>query len=140
MKCLCKHPQAADFGLFMLRLTLGAVLIYAGWGKLGDMTMTTAMFIDMGIPLAALSAWVVALVEFVGGIALIAGIWVHTFALLAAIVMLVALLAVHLGGPFPEAFPALLILGGALALHGTGAGKWKLGNMDCFCQAKKEKK
>jgi len=54
--------------LLLLRLGVGLIFVVAGWDKLMDISGPQAFFADLGIPLAGLMAWVVAIVEFVGGL------------------------------------------------------------------------
>ncbi|MDA1038253.1 MAG: DoxX family protein [bacterium] len=137
MKCFCSHPQAKNFGLLMLRLAVGVVFIYHGWLKLSDIGSTTIFFENQGIPLAMIMAWVVALIEFVGGLAMLVGVWVRTVSLLLALVMIVALLTVHTGAPYAAAELPIVLLGATLAIHGIGAGDWRLTAKECVCEMKK---
>ena len=82
-----------------LRLILGFGFVYHGYPKLFTSQgheMFLGMLQNIGVPAAGLMSWVVAIVEFVGGIALILGAFVTLAALLNAINMLVALFTVHL--------------------------------------------
>lgn len=135
----CCGENMAAFGLLALRLAVGAIFIYHGWGKLADMDKTIAGFGMMGFPLPAFFAWLVALVEFVGGIALVLGVYTKEVAKLLAIIMLVAILKVHLGGGFKGMEYQLALLGGSLALAGVGAGKWRLLKRESCCMKKGEK-
>jgi putative oxidoreductase len=137
MKCICQKAQATNFGLFALRLALGAVFMFHGYGKLMDIETTTRFFDMVGVPLPMVFAWVVGLVEFIGGALLILGVYVKTVALVTGFTMLLALILVHLGKPWAGAELAVLALGGSLALAGTGAGKWRiLQKTECVCGAK----
>ena len=85
-------------GLTILRIVVGIVFLVHGYQKLFHMGFhgVAGFFAHAGIPLPMLSAVVVTLVEFVGGIALIAGIGVRIAAALLAVDMTVAILVVHL--------------------------------------------
>jgi putative oxidoreductase len=85
-------------GLTILRITVGIVFLVHGYQKLFHMGFhgVAGMFGHMGIPLPMVSAVVVTLVEFVGGILLIAGVGTRIAAALLALDMTVAILAVHL--------------------------------------------
>lgn len=139
MNCFCNHPQAKNFGLLALRLAVGAVFIYHGWVKLQDMPAVIEMFSSMNIPAAAFFAWVAALLEFVGGIAMVVGVHVRSFAALLALQMLIALFLVHTKLPYASAELPIMLLGATLALHGTGAGDWRLMKKECVCEMKKKK-
>ncbi len=123
MKC---SGNCGKWGLLALRLGTGLIFISAGWMKLHNIDMVSSMFAGIGIPMAMFFAWVVALLEFVGGIALVAGIWVQAFAWPLAFVMLVALLTAHRKGPFMDAYAVVSLLGSLLALATLGGGKCEL--------------
>ena len=58
------------------------------------------------------------------------GFFTRFAAKLLAIVMLVALLAVHSQGSFAEAELVISLLGGALGLLAAGGGKWQMTTKD----------
>ncbi len=63
----------SDWAPLPLRLILGFGMVYHGWDKVADGTEGfQGMLQMMGIPGGAATAWFVALLEFVGGIALTA--------------------------------------------------------------------
>lgn len=115
-------------GLTALRIVVGFIFAAHGWQKFFEWTIegTQAGFVDMGIPMAEVSAPLVATLELVGGIALMLGILTRPVAVLLTINMLVALLLVHLPyGIFVEnnGVELVLLLGtasAALALAGPG--------------------
>lgn len=120
--------QRIDLALTLLRLAIGVIFIAHGYQKLFIYTLpgTTASFTQMGVPLAGLVAPAIALLELVGGAALIAGFGTRIVAALLALDMLGALALVHLKAGFfnPNGveFPlALLAVTVALALTGAGA-------------------
>ena len=82
-----------------LRLALGYGFMYHGAPKLFSAAYH-ASFVDMlqgiHVPLPGIAAWVVAVVEFLGGLALIFGILRFPTTILLIIDMLVALFTVHL--------------------------------------------
>ncbi len=97
-----KLSEHRDWGLLILRIVLGAVFIAHGYQKLFVLGAggVAGFFGAIGIPAAAFFAWVVSLVEFFGGIAILVGLVARYAALLLAINMLVALLVVHLPNGF----------------------------------------
>jgi len=123
-----------NVGLLALRLAVGIIFISHGWGKLADIGTTTSMFENFGFPAAAFFAWLVGLVEFVGGLAVFFGFFVRAAAKLLAIVMLTALLFVHTKMPFSAAELPLALLGANLALFGLGGGDWVISKKDCTCK------
>jgi len=126
----------SEYTPLVLRVVLAIVFIAHGYQKLFVMGVPAVgeMFASLGIPLALLAAWVVALVEFVGGIALLLGLFARYAALLIAIVMVVAAVKVKLavgliapmGSPMPGAELDLALLAGAVGVLLSGPGKWAL--------------
>jgi len=119
----------------ILRIVVGIVFMAHGLQKLQGIEGTVGFFGFLGIPAPEIMAWVVALVETLGGLALILGLGTRYAAALLAVVMLVAILMVklpvgliapmdtpgvgyELDGTLLAASLALLILGGgALSLE-----------------------
>ncbi|AXK46902.1 DoxX family protein [Brachybacterium saurashtrense] len=119
-------------GLLIARLALGAIFAAHGYQKLVTFGLAgvTDSFRGMGVPAPELVAPVVAIVELVGGIALIAGAFTGIVGLVLALDMLAAALLVHVGqGVFIEngGWELVGALGaGALALAAVGAGRFSL--------------
>lgn len=68
---------------FVLRLVTAAIIIWAGYRKFNTgMGGVEAWFMAKGIFLPKIMAWAVALIELVGGIALLVGIFTREIALL----------------------------------------------------------
>jgi len=116
------------WGLTILRVVTGIVFFVHGYQKLFHMGIhgVAGFFAHAGIPLPAVAAVIVTLVEFVGGLLLIAGLATRVAAGLNAIDMTVAILVVHLKNGFsgPAGFEHPLAMLGAcicLALAGGGA-------------------
>lgn len=118
----------ADLAPLLLRIGVGLIFIYAGWGKITGIEGTQEFFGNIGIPLAGVMAWVVAIVEFVGGILILVGFRIQLPALLMAIIMVVAILTTKLSQD--EVFHAMrldfLLLLASLALFTIGSGKYSL--------------
>jgi putative oxidoreductase len=134
-----------DVGLAVLRIVLGMIFVFHGADKLfGGIGETAGFFGMIGIPAAGFMAWVVGLVEFLGGLALITGFFASAATVLLIPVMLVAVLTVH----FPNGFANvnitgmgeqgpifgmpgwefnLAMIGGLLAIALGGPGRWAPG-------------
>ena len=115
-------------GLAILRIVAGVVFFAHGYQKLFKIGLhgVTAMFGHIGIPLPALAAVIVILVETVGGFLLVTGLATRIPAALNAVDMIVAIALVHArhgffsqGGGFE--FP-LALLGATLCLALAGGG------------------
>ncbi len=81
------------------RFILGFGFVYHGFQKIflpGEHEAFVSMLRTIGVPQPGLMAWAVGALEFVGGLALIAGAFVVIFGSLLTINMLVALFTVHL--------------------------------------------
>lgn len=88
-------------GLAVLRVVLGVIFVYHGYGKLfGGIESTAGFFGSLGIPAPLASAWLVGIVEFFGGLALVAGIGARAAAALLVPTMVVAIATVHWGSGF----------------------------------------
>ncbi|MBI3360002.1 MAG: DoxX family protein [Chloroflexi bacterium] len=127
----------ADIGLLILRVAVGVIFIYHGYPKMpfpgspmGGPKGFGGFLGQMGIPLPGLMAWVVALVEFIGGFLLIVGFATRLIALLLAILMVVAIWKAKIG-TMKVGFVAqqatgwefdFALLGASLALFFVGPG------------------
>jgi len=79
--------------LFAVRLYWGWQFAQTGWGKLHNIPHVTDFFMSLGIPAPGLNAWVIALMEFVGGILLIVGLGSRLTGLALSVDMIVAYVA-----------------------------------------------
>ena len=138
--CMFHNRSKTAWGRLFVRLALAVVFIVHGWWKLADMDATIAFMTMLGVPLPGVTAWVVALVELLGGIAMLVGFYVCIAGILLALDMLVALYLVHAANGFSVAkngyefvfVLALVSLGVAL----LGPGKWSLGQGKYCCTGK----
>ncbi len=109
-----------------LRLAVGAVFIWTGFYQLfRDIEVVGQSFGGLGIPLPTVTAVVVGIIEFFGGIAVILGLWTRWISLLQVIILIVAIWLVKLPGGLigGSADRELLLLAGALALFLLGSGR-----------------
>ncbi|PIR04558.1 MAG: hypothetical protein COV59_00330 [Candidatus Magasanikbacteria bacterium CG11_big_fil_rev_8_21_14_0_20_39_34] len=148
-----KCSSFAGKGLFLLRLFVGIIFVSHGWDKLHDLDMTSQAFTAMGIFAPGAMGVLTGIIELLGGLALILGVFTCAASTLLALVMLGAILMVHLknglsmmNGGFE--YP-LALLGACLAILDAGPGKWALCPDKCgswskkkggCCDEKKEKK
>src|SRR5687767_7318707 len=121
--------QMTPWGMLVLRVVVGLTFFMHGQQKLFDNGIdgVEGFFASQGIPAPGLAAVVVTLVETVGGLALVLGLFTRVFALLLAIDNLVATLVVHAENGFfagnngIELTLLLLAANVALILAGPGA-------------------
>ncbi len=124
-----RWPQWAAWGPTVLRVVVGFIFVMYGWDKFFGFGLEfwADLFLSQGIPLATFAAPVVGIIELLGGMALILGLFTRIAATLLAIDMAVAILAVGIDGGFfvwdnGVSFPlALFAATVALALMGSGA-------------------
>lgn len=74
------------------RITLGAVFIEAGWGKLQHIDKVIGFFTELGLPAPAFQAHLVATSEFAFGILVLIGLFTRLAAIPLSIIMVVAIL------------------------------------------------
>jgi putative oxidoreductase len=119
----------------VLRLTVGFMFFSGAVGKLDDLGKFTAMFVSLGIPAAQVLAPVTAVVELVGGAALMLGFGTRMVSLVLVGDMVGALIT-DVGPNLVQKYPALwdflsnlfyspewLLVGLLLWLLCVGAGK-----------------
>lgn len=119
-----------SLGLLLIRIAVGLVFLAHGWMKVGNIEMIQGMFVGFGLPAA--TAFFIAWLEVIGGLALIVGIVPRIFGLLFGIEMLVA---IFLTGGFSNGWRAhelevvLMLLSFGIML--TGSGRYALWSAEC---------
>lgn len=116
-----------DLGILILRVVLGVAFIAHGYSKfaVNGIDGVAGFFMSIGIPAALLMAWIVSLVELLGGIALLLGVGTRLAAFLLSIVMIVAIFTAKPPSGFLGGYELdVVILGGLVALLLGGAGKY----------------
>lgn len=120
MKCACP-----DAGLLSVRLGLAAVFITHGAMKLAAVSATMAMFVKMGMP-----GWlgvVVGLVELLGGVAMLLGVYMKYAGYALAAVMVGAILAVKWKMGFVSGWEFdFVLLTASLGMAWVGAGEYSV--------------
>lgn len=126
-----------DFGLLVIRVIIGAIFVVHGYQKLQGMEGVVGFFGSLGF--APFLAYVVALVEFLGGISLIIGYGSKIASALLAATMLVAIVKVHGSNGFSAGKGGyefvLALFAVAVGLLYTGPGRYSLGAR-CGCPVK----
>lgn len=130
MCCKC-----AEWGQFFLRLAIGPIFIAHGAQKLFERgpTQVAESLTRLGIPLPEISAWLLSLTEFLGGIFLLLGLFTRWATIPVAFAMLVAILTADspwkhgLTGKGGYEF-ALAMMMMALCLMLQGGGKLSVDN------------
>lgn len=128
-------PWTKDLALLVARIALGVVFIAHGAQKLFTFGIagTADAFAGMGVPAPQASALFAAIVELLGGTALVLGAGVLVAGLLLVLDMLGAFVLVHApNGLFIDngGFELVAALGaGALVLAATGAGRFSVDHL-----------
>lgn len=112
------------------RIFLSILFILAGWSKLTGLEGTAQYFGSIGLPLPMLSAIIVGIIEFFGGLAILVGFKTRIAALVVALFTIGATLVAHMD--FSAGMNALMaqknlaIAGGLLVLAQFGAGAFSI--------------
>lgn len=122
------------YGTTFARIAVGVLFVLHGLSKFGvlgggSMDDTVAMFGAMNMPMPAFTAVLVAVLETVGGLALILGYGTRVAAAILGAIMLVAILAVKLpaeANPMMGYEVELSLLAALVMLFFQGAGAFSL--------------
>ena len=120
-----------NVALTLIRVVVGAIFIAHGAQKLFvfGLAGVAGGFASMGVPMAGILGPFVALVEFLGGMALVAGLLTRLASFGLASTMVAAILLVHVNqgffNPGGVEFP-LSLLASTIVLVLTGPGAWSL--------------
>ena len=113
----------SDWGLTILRVVLGIVIVAHGWPKLMDLRRTEEDMDMMGFKPGALWGTIVALMESVGGLFLIVGLFTQAVGVLLFVEFVIVLFTVKSQDNLVGGFELeLLIMAIALTLAVMGGG------------------
>ncbi|HEX8779475.1 MAG TPA: DoxX family protein [Rhodanobacter sp.] len=124
-----------DALLLVARILMMLLFVLFGWEKLTDFSGTSTYMAAEGLPLPAVTAAVVILMEFFVGLAIVLGFWTRPLALLLALYTLGTALVGHhywtMAGAEHMAnminfYKNLSIIGGLLLLCLTGPGRYSI--------------
>ncbi|MEQ1953289.1 DoxX family protein [Mesorhizobium sp. CN2-181] len=110
--------------VLVARLLLSVLFLFAGFGKLTDISGTAGWFGSIGLPLPVVAAVVVGLLEFFGGLAILVGFKARIAAIALAVFTIAASLVAHTN--FADQIQLLMFLknlsitGGLLLLASFG--------------------
>ncbi len=130
MKNFVTKMYNPNLGLLFIRIALGVVFLYHGLGKFQDMEGVVKFFSMLDLPVFL--AYLVAIVEFVGGLALLLGLFVEFFASILAVVMFMAIVLAKYANGFagmtgrPGYELDFVLLFALLGIACLGAGKFAL--------------
>jgi putative oxidoreductase len=118
----------ADYGLMALRVMMGIILTYQGWLKITELGFAVGFFDKVGIPFATVTGPFISMLEFIGGLALIVGLFVRYLGTLFVIQFIVAAYVqwVVLNTGYMGSRLVLLILFGVVMLSTNGGGALSL--------------
>jgi putative oxidoreductase len=122
-----------DVLLLIGRILIGWIFVQSSLGKLMDINAFAASLGRNGVPEPTLFAYIGALVEFLGGLALLTGLATRYAAVLMILFVIVATLISHRYWQFADAaqrhaqeinfYKNLAIIGGILCLFVTAGGR-----------------
>lgn len=119
-------PQSNGLATLVARVFLSILFILAGFSKLTAISGTAGYFAGLGLPVPTVTAVLVGLVEFVGGLAILVGFQTRIAAAIVALFTIGATLVAHMN--FAEGMNAIMaqknlaIAGGLILLALQGAG------------------
>ena len=121
----------ADLGILLFRVSVSAMMLTHGFGKLMSYSERASSFPDpLGVGPSFSMAFAV-FGEFFCPLAIILGIGVRIFAIPTAITMAVAAFVIHAGDPFGDRELALVYLSCFIYLLFSGGGKFSLDYLIC---------
>ena len=120
--CEAMCNRCAPWSLTALRVVVGLIFIYHGYPKLfGETEAMVAFFSSTPLPAPALMVTLAGIIEFFGGILLVAGLFTRYVATIAAVEFIIIILVVKLRMGWASMELDLLILAGLFVLACAGA-------------------
>lgn len=117
-----------DIALLLIRVGLSAVFLVHGWNKLSDMDSTIAFF--SSLHLSASWAYLAALLETLGGLALLIGLFTEWASVLLAAMMLSTIALFKLSKGFLDGYELdLMLFLASIAIALAGPGKYALSRL-----------
>jgi len=125
----------ADTALLVGRVLLGWLFFISGWGKVAGIAGFAGYLGSLGVPGGEAAAWIVAIIEFLIGAALILGLGTRYAALATIVFVIFATALAHQYWTFPPEqqtaqfnnfLKNLAIIGGALYVFVAGAGRYSV--------------
>lgn len=133
MNTLLKPPAVVrNAALLVARILLGVVLIAHGLQKFAQWTLagTAQAFGEMGVPAAGVAAPISAVIELVGGVLLLVGLFAPIAGILVSLNMLGAAVIAHVSNGIFAANNGWELVGviaaAALAVGVAGPGRWSV--------------
>lgn len=116
-----------NFLVLLGRILIAVIFVSSGFGKLTDIAGTAGYFGSIGLPMPTATSWIVGLLEFLAGLAVLFGLWTRVAAVALAAFTIGAALVAHLD--FADQMQVINLMknlamaGGLLLLaaHGPGA-------------------
>jgi putative oxidoreductase len=125
MKSILGH-----LGFAGVRVFVGLAMAFAhGLGKIPPSEGLITGIAAQGFPLAIVFAWMVGLIEFLGGIFIALGLFTRVMGLLWALVMSGAAFVIHATDPFNIQERAFLYLAFGILYLCHGGGRYALDNL-----------
>jgi putative oxidoreductase len=117
--------------LLFVRVVTGIVLIYFGWPKIKNLSSNARDFVEMGFRPGILWGTVIAVVEFFGGLAMLAGVYAALAASLFGFQMITGTFwKLKIGKPFTDYSYDLQLLALCTVMMTFGAGRYSLVSFD----------
>lgn len=120
------NHNALNFGLLLLRVMLGVLLMYHGYSKLSNFNAMKDSFMSFMGMSSMVSFSLIIFAEFFCGLFLILGLFTRLICIPIIIGMAVAAFVAHGGDIFGKAEMPVMYMSAAIAIFFTGPGKYSL--------------